>query len=201
MGPPLVRLWLPCGLMPCLATAGGWWRRCGGWRWRDAGSQGTCALWLPRATTACGRRCRCCCPKVAGNPTYDAVVGVAAAGCESTLEALVGLGVCEEHGAAELARAWYAAAATKGNLGALLRKGVLVAAVREGAPLCALQWLMGQGALVVEAGVRDSRGCWGRMPEYNRSPREQEQQEMEVWLLGLVEVWSHPPVFSSMGKS
>ncbi len=78
-------------------------------------------------------------------------IAAAAAGCEATLEALVGPGVCEEHGA-EPACLWYAAAAHSDDLGTLSRlmrlgvplgEGVLAAAVREGAPVCAA-WLAGQ---------------------------------------------------------
>ncbi len=122
---------------------------------------------------------------------YNAAEAAAATGCEVTLEALVGLGVCEEHGAG-LARAWYAAAARNGDLGTLsclvrlgvpLGEGVLAAAVREGAPLCALQWLVGQGAPVVEAEVREVLGVLGAA---YTAAREQERQGVDTWLRGLL---------------
>ncbi len=122
-----------------------------------------------------------------------AALAAAAAGCEATLEALVGLGVCEEHGA-ELACAWYAAAARNGDLGTLsclvrlgvpLGEGVLAAAVGQGAPLSALQWLAGQGAPVVEAEVREVllRGSGA----VYLAERAQERQGVDTWLRGLLE--------------
>ncbi len=123
----------------------------------------------------------------------EAAAAAAAAGCVATLEALVGLGVVEA-GGGELATAWYVAAARNGDLGTLeclVRLGVplghrvLAAAVREGAPLSALKWLVEQGALWEADEVR------GALDEFRSrhmlgSWCYGDQPEVEAWLAGLL---------------
>ncbi len=130
-------------------------------------------------------------PPGARHVPFDAALHAASTGCEAALEALVRLGVCDKYRPG-LARAWYAAAAKNGDLGTLsclvrlgvpLGEGVLAAAVEEGAPLCALQWLVGQGAVV---GVQEQQ-VLARWDAYCKAPREHERQGVEAWLWGLLE--------------
>ncbi len=116
-----------------------------------------------------------------------AAMRAAAVGCEATLETLVGLGVHVQLGA-PLAVAWYAAAAENGDRGTsecLVRlgvprvDGVLAAALREGAPLCALRWLAEQGAPV----GNPENEVLGHLDEYYG---EEEVEEVEAWLRALL---------------
>ncbi len=118
---------------------------------------------------------------------HSAVKHAAAAGCTATLEYLVGAGVCEEfRGTVEAA--WYAAAAKNGDratleslvrLGVPLGEGVLAAAVRKGAPLVAVRWLVEQGA---PAGGEAVRSAVTKLRKYYPNARAQERAEVEAWL-------------------
>ncbi len=128
------------------------------------------------------------------NLPHLALSGTARAGCGAMLEALVGMGRPRpDNGASgnSLAAACYTAAAKNGDLGTLdclrrlgvpLGAGVLGVAVREGSPLCALKWLVRQGAVLGVSGasilddLREGRcykDCCTR-------------QEVQEWVQGLV---------------
>lgn len=127
--------------------------------------------------------------------TWDLPCEAAAAavtpGCAATLEGVVGLGglaaFIDEHGSG-----WYAAAAKNGDpgtmeclrrLGMPLGEGVLGAAVKQGAPLCALEWLVEQGA---PWGVWEVRFAVGMLEVHYPRPRDRERQEVGAWLKGLL---------------
>ncbi len=123
-----------------------------------------------------------------------ALSGAARAGCEVMLEAVVGLGGLGT-ASGDSSAACYAAAAKNGDLGTLgcLRRlgvplgwGVLAAAVREGAPLCALQWLAEQGAVL---GVSEAQGILGDLRDgrYGKNLSHREREEVVVWIQGLVD--------------
>ncbi len=131
-----------------------------------------------------------------GMPKEHDAMCAAFAGCEGMLEAMVGLGVRGVYGS-DLESYWYGSAAKMGDLGTLAclrRLGVplgdraLTSAVGLGAPLCVLQWLVGQGAPVV--GGSEVGGPLRRLRLYSHSydaKREQERQAIEAWLVGLME--------------
>ncbi len=91
----------------------------------------------------------------------------ASAGCEATLEALVGMGMLERYGEG-LAASWYISAAQngdRGTLACLVRLGVpmgwglLVEALKRGTALPGLRWLVEQGAPLDRTGVIDTLGA------------------------------------------
>ncbi len=131
------------------------------------------------------------------NVPIAAVRFASAAGCEATLEALVGLGFGStgaRHSDPSVADEWYIRAASNGDLATLtvlrrlgvpIRAGVLERAATDFmAPLPALKWLVQQGAPWSAESMRgpmrwNSRGMPRRPP--------QEQQQVVVWLRSLVE--------------
>lgn len=115
-----------------------------------------------------------------------AACDAASSGCEATLEALVGMGVLQEHGAG-LARQWYVDAAANGDRGTLeclvrlkvpLGEGVLVGAADRGAPLAALHWLVAQGVPLAEW----EKAAIARGLQRGAQPRT----ARDAWLQGLV---------------
>ncbi len=97
-------------------------------------------------------------PANARKVPHKAAACAAAAGCEATLEVLVGMGIGKGVQVGDLATGWYAAAARNGDLGTLsclrqlgvpLGEEVVAAAARAQAPMQDLAWLMQQGAPVV----------------------------------------------------
>lgn len=107
-----------------------------------------------------------------------AAAAAATAGCAATLEGLVGLGglaaFIDEHGSS-----WYAAAAKNGDRGTMeclrrlgmpLGEAVLGAAVKQGAPLCILKWLVKQQG--APWGVWEVRFAVGRLVAHYPSPRD-----------------------------
>ncbi len=129
----------------------------------------------------------------AGGVPCAAAKGAAATGCQATLEALVYLCVCESC-SGEHDNSLYAAAAANGDRGTLacllrmgvpLGDGVLTAAVRQGAPLPALRWLVEQGAPV---GHREAEGLLGEAPCCSSAHylSDAEWQQIRAWLRGLL---------------
>ncbi len=122
----------------------------------------------------------------------------AATGCQATLEGLVGMGVCGV-GQGDLQVAWYVGAARRGDLGTLaclrrlgvpLGEGVVAAAVREGAPVPALRWLVVQGAPWSSLEVRGAlKGLEERL-EFNAVCsgvcRQQVMRGVKAWLESLL---------------
>ncbi len=97
-------------------------------------------------------------PANARKVPQQAAACAAAAGCEATLKALVGMGMDTGVQGGGLATGWYAAAAKNGDLGTLsclrrlgvpLGEGVVAATAKAQAPVQALAWLMQQGAPAV----------------------------------------------------
>ncbi len=120
---------------------------------------------------------------------FEAAMGAAATGCQATLEALVHLGTCKSC-SGEHVNAWYAAAAANGDQGTLdclrrlgvpLGDGVLTAAVRQGAPLPALRWLMEQGAPV----GHQEEDLLGEATRSSIYVSDTEWEQVRAWLQGL----------------
>ncbi len=136
-------------------------------------------------------------PHPGANVPMDAVKLAAAAGCEATLEALVGLGfggADARHSDPSVADEWYIRAARNGDLrtlavlrrlGVPIRAGVLEGAVKDClTPLPALKWLVQQGAPWSADSVRGVMR-WMSNNQHRRPP--QEQQAVMAWLRSLLE--------------
>ncbi len=126
----------------------------------------------------------------------QALTGAARAGFGAMLEALVGLGGLGLDGrdGGDSAAACYAAAARNGDLGTLeclrrlgapLAEGAMAAALRVGAPLCALQRLVEQGAVL---GMPEAHGVLGDLREGRcyKDSSSGAREEVVAWVQGRV---------------
>ncbi len=102
--------------------------------------------------------------------TARAVCEAVATGCEATLEGLARLGVISRFQGAGGGSEWYAAAAKRGDRATLsclqrlrvpVGKAVRAAAMRSGAPMPALRWLVGDRASTQSAGGSLGGGAAG----------------------------------------
>ncbi len=121
-----------------------------------------------------------------------AVRMAAATGCEDTLQLVLDASLAEQRGS--IFDTWYVAAASNGDrptlaylqqLQAPIGSGVLAAAVKQGAPLTALKWLVEQGASCTDA-ARSLTPLLDMLPHIYGGV-EEEWQPVASWIQRLPE--------------